>query len=55
MKTVKTHEEAMKSLPAHLLVKVNAHAEKMKKFGIVDLSTIDRSKFDDFHPIHAML
>ncbi|MEY2854623.1 MAG: hypothetical protein RL030_1755 [Pseudomonadota bacterium] len=42
-------------LPAHLQAVVDKHAAKMKKFGLLDLSKIDRSKFDDFHPIHAMV
>jgi len=26
-----------------------------KKFGFTDFLKIDRSKFDDFHPTHAMV
>ncbi len=55
IKTQKTDAEAFAALPAHLQKTVAKHEAKMKEFGIVDLSKLDRSKFDDFHPIHAML
>lgn len=52
--TAKTQQQAPK-LPAHLQAVVAKHEAKMKQFGLLDLSKIDRSKFDDFHPIHAMV
>jgi len=52
---MKTNEQAMKALPDHLKKAVKKHEAKMKKFGLVDFSKIDKSKFDDFHPIHAMI
>jgi hypothetical protein len=42
------------NLPPHLRAVVDKHEAKMKHFRLLDLSKIDRSKFDDFHPIHAM-
>lgn len=53
--STKTDAEAFASLPTHLQAIIKRHEEKMAAFGLLDLSKIDRSKFDDFHPIHAMV
>jgi hypothetical protein len=51
----KTTEQAYKALPAHLQKAIDSHNQKLQQFGLLDLSSIDKSKFDDFHPIHAMV
>lgn len=52
---IKSNEEAKKSLPPHLLAHVERNEKKLKEFGLIDLASLDRSKYDDFHPIHAMV
>jgi hypothetical protein len=52
--TAKTQQQAPK-LPAHLQAALAKHEAKMKQFGLIDLSKLDRSKYDDNHPIHAMV
>lgn len=50
-----TKQQPTNKLPPHLLALVKKIEAKEKQFGIVDLYKIDASKFDDFHPIHALL
>ena len=42
-------------LPAHLEALAKKIEASNKKHGFTDFSKIDRSKCDDFHPIHAMV
>ena len=42
------------TLPPHLVEALRKYEEKIAKFGLIDLSKLDRSKYDDNHPIHAM-
>jgi hypothetical protein len=42
------------TLPAHLVEALRKYEEKLEKFGLIDLQKLDKSKYDDNHPIHAM-
>lgn len=54
MNTSNQQQQAQK-LPAHLEALVKKIEATDKKCGFTDFTKIDRSKFDDFHPIHAMV
>ena len=55
MTTTKTSQQQAPKLPAHLEALAKKIEANNKKFGFTDFTKIDRSKFDDFHPIHAMV
>lgn len=42
-------------LPAHLQELAKKIDERNAQWGFVDFSKLDRSKYDDSHPIHALL
>lgn len=52
--TTESQQQAPK-LPAHLEALAKKIEETNQKHGFTDFSKIDSSKFDDFHPIHAMV
>jgi len=52
-KTTKAAQEP--KLPAHLAALAKKIDANNKKHGFTDFSKIDRNKFGDFHPIHALI
>lgn len=53
MNTAQTQQAP--KLPAHLQALVEKIEAQNKQFGFTDFSKIDRSKLNDFHPLHAMI
>jgi hypothetical protein len=46
--------KTQQTLPAHLIEALRKYNEKLAKFGLIDLQQLDKSKYDENHPIHAM-
>lgn len=42
-------------LPPHLQALVEKIEVNNKKWGFLDFSKIDRSKLNDFHPLHGLI
>ena len=53
--TTKPTPQVAPNLPPHLAALAKKIEADNKRHGFTDFSKIDRSKFDDFHPIHAMV